>query len=127
MTEESATRPSITVKGEVILVAVFSVVAAACHAWMILEFPAAYVKGEHTLPSVLMALTMWLGQALWVTMDRRRHGLLMGAWRYAVLLTGPFAVAWYIILQYRLRALYLIPLALIPYAFVLGLPLLIVL
>jgi len=72
-----------------------------------------------------MDVVIWLGQALWMAMDRNRHGLRMGRWRYGVIFFGPAAVAYYILLQYRLRALYLLPLATVPYAFVLGLPFLI--
>ena len=122
MATPAAPPPSTTVKSEWILVVIVSLVAAALHLWAFLQYPAATVEGRPSLPSILMTIVMWLGQALWMAMDRNRHGLRMGRWRYGVIFFGPLAVGFYILVQYRLKALYLLPLAALPYLFVLGLP-----
>ena len=89
MADEAAARPVVSVKSEWVLVGIVSLVAASLHLWEILEFPLAYASGKITLPGTLMAIAVWLGQGLWITMDRRRNGLEVGAWRFYVLLTGP--------------------------------------
>ena len=122
MAEAAPTPPPITVKSEGVVVGVFSAIAVAFHFWDILEFPESYERGQHSLPSILMGLTVWLGQGVWVSMDRRRRGREVGSWRFLVLFLGPLAVWFYIFIEYRSRAILVFLLSLVPYMIVLAFP-----
>ncbi len=78
--------------------------------------PAAYHQGKTTLRTIMGTLVGWFGHALWLSMDRRRRGLEIGGWRFGVIFFGPLAIWLYLTLEYRLRALYLIPLSITIYA-----------
>ena len=78
--------------------------------------PADFVAGRKNFFSIVSGLTWWLGHGIWLSMDRRRRGLEVGRWRYAVIFFGPLAIWAYMALEYRARALYLIPLTLAIYA-----------
>ncbi len=75
----------------------------------------AYRRGSTTLLTIIGTLIGWFGHALWLSMDRKRRGLEVGLWRYGVIFFGPFAIWLYLMLEYRLRALYLIPLSMVIY------------
>lgn len=97
------------------VVASCSAVLIAVELWNQCSNPQAYRRNETTLLSILGTLVGWFGHALWLTMDRRRRGLEIGPWRFGVIFFGPFAIWLYLALEYRLRALYLIPLSLAVY------------
>src|SRR5258706_11856036 len=112
MTERDASLPSssITLRQEWTVILVCAGLVASA------EIAAVLLNHEWvTILSVLSALTSWFGHAVWLSMDRRRRGLEIGAWRFAVIMIGPFAIAFYLLLEYRARALYLIPLQLAVY------------
>ena len=62
-------------------------------------------------------------------MDRKRQGLEVGAWRFWALFFGPAIICLHIVLRYKGRALYLLPIVvavylaigLLPYVAVLAL------
>jgi len=56
------------------------------------------------------------GNALWITMDRRRRGFEVGSWRFATIFLGPAVICVYIILEYKERSLFLLPLVVLTYA-----------
>ncbi len=62
--------------------------------------------------------------AAWISLDRARHGRKAGAWRFFAILFGPLAIWVYLAWQYGLRSMYLIPLSMLIYATVLGVPVL---
>lgn len=83
-------------------------VVAAVIASVLLDDP----REKFRVFEVAANLIWWLGHAVWLSMDRNRRGLESGAWRYAVVFLGPVAIWIYLVVEYRLRALYLIPLSL---------------
>jgi len=106
----------ITVKREWAIVGVFAALCVAAEIIGYFDNPADFRAGRRNFFSVLSGLTWWLGHGVWLSMDRRRRGLDVGCWRYGVLFFGPLAIWTYMILEYRARALYLIPLSLAIYA-----------
>jgi hypothetical protein len=103
--------PSVTLRQEWLVIVICSAAGIAIGLFDCLTNPAAYRRERTTLLSILGTLVWWFGHALWLTMDRRRRGLEVGRWRYGVIFFGPFAIWLYLILEYRARALYLIPLS----------------
>jgi len=69
------------------------------------------------IPAGVVAM---LAQAMWITMDRKRLGLEMGWWRFAAILVGPLAIWMHLLMNYGLRALWLVPLSMVPYLVLLG-------
>lgn len=110
-----AARP-ITVQQEWILIGVFAAICVGTQLLGYFEDPARFVAGKGNFFSVVSALSWWLGHGVWLSMDRRRRGLEMGRWRYGVLFFGVLAIWLYLALEYRSRALYLIPLTCAIYA-----------
>lgn len=104
------TEPAITVRKEWLTIAGFSgAVVAAEIAGILLDDPREKIR----IFEIAANLIGWLGHAVWLSMDRARRGLDTGSgWRYAVIFLGPLAIWFYLILEYRARALYLIPLSL---------------
>ena len=94
-------------------------VAIACFTtFMVLnriEFQDAYREQGQTLWTIAAGITLVLAQGLWITMDRRRQGKEVGWWRFGALFLGPLVVWIYLIVQYRIRSLYLIPLSVLIY------------
>src|ERR1041384_6251443 len=111
MPAETRPTPPTTVRAELIVVGVSVSAVCVFVVWEIVAFPLQLAGGKMTLPGVLGGLSLWLGQALWLTMDRRRRGLDVGRWRYAIIYLGPLVIWTYLLLEYRLKALYLIPLS----------------
>jgi hypothetical protein len=62
------------------------------------------------LLSLLAALVNAFANAMWITMDRKRRGREVGWRRFAAVFFGPPALAVYILLEYRQRALIYRPL-----------------
>jgi hypothetical protein len=104
------TEPTITVRKEWLTIAGFAgAVVAAEIAGILLDDPREKIR----IFEIAANLIGWLGHAVWLSMDRARRGLDTGSgWRYAVIFLGPLAIWFYLILEYRARALYLIPLSL---------------
>jgi hypothetical protein len=123
----AATRPTppTTVKAELIVVGVSVSIVTFFSVWEILAFPLQLAAGHITLPGALGGFSLLLGQGLWLTMDRRRRGLTVGLWRYGAIFLGPLAVWAHLLLEYRLKALYLIPLSCVPYFLIAVIPYLI--
>jgi len=69
-------------------------------------------RGDVDFFSGLAGLIWWFGHALWLSMDRRRRGLEVGAWRFGVVFFGFLAVWLYLLLEYRMKGFLLILLAL---------------
>ena len=69
----------------------------------------AYYEGGTTAMVVVGTIAVTLGQAMWITMDRNRLGLEIGWWRFGAILIGIVFIPLHIIFNYRLRALYLVP------------------
>ena len=118
MTAETRPTPPTTVKAELIVIGVSVSVISFFAVWEILAFPRQLAAGRITLPGVLGGLSLLLGQSLWITMDRRRRGLEVGWWRYGAIYLGPLAIWAYFLLEYRLKALFLIPLSFVPYVLI---------
>ena len=91
-------------------------VGASCGCVMALRvaeylfFPVEYSRGTLTPLTIAEFITMAFAQAGWITLDRRRRDLEVGWWRFGALLLGPIVLWIYFLAEYRLRALYLIPL-----------------
>jgi hypothetical protein len=49
------------------------------------------------------------GNAVWITMDRRRRGLEVGSWRFATIFLGPAVLVVYIVKEYREWTLFIVP------------------
>jgi hypothetical protein len=107
---------SATLRQEWMVIAICSALAIAVEFVNCISDPVAVRRDKTTLLSIVGALLWWFGHALWLTMDRRRRGLEVGRWRYGVIFFGPLAIWLYLVLEYRVRALYLIPLSLAIYA-----------
>ena len=59
--------------------------------------------------SVLAGLMNAFANAMWITMDRKRRGHEVGGWRFGAIFFGPAALCLYIILEYKDRALFYVP------------------
>ena len=70
---------------------------------------------KHTPLGIIGALVALFGQVLWISMDRRRRGLEIGPWRALTIFLGPLAISIYLILEYRIRSLFLIPIVVAVY------------
>jgi hypothetical protein len=105
-----------TLRHEWMLIGIAVLLAAACPIVEAFDSPAEQTRGTLTLWGILGMLIAGVAQVGWISMDRRRRGREVGQWRFAVLLVGPLAIAVYLALEYRLRALYLIPLMIAVYA-----------
>jgi len=100
---------SYTLKQEWLLIAVAAAAVATLLTIDAVTFPQASDRGERTpLTWVAVVLTAFT-HAAWISMDRARRGRTVGAWRFGAILLGPVVLAIYLIAEYRLRALYLIP------------------
>lgn len=102
----------ITVQKEWMAIGIFSALIVAAEVCSFEFEPSDFVHGRNNGFTLVAGLLWWLGHGIWLSMDRRRRGLEMGGWRYAVIFLGPLAIWLYLILEYRQRALYLIPLSL---------------
>ena len=112
----------ITLRQEWLFLAVVGPILAAFVVADALAFPNEFEKGKHTPLSVIGGIAATVAQGVWITMDRRRRGREVGWWRFGSIFLGPLAVWLYLILEYRGRALYLIPLSIAVYVAILGLP-----
>ena len=58
-----------------------------------------------------------LSQGLWITIDLKIRNRPVRGWRFGALFLGPLVIWPYMILTYRMRALWMIPLSLVIYVF----------
>ena len=108
----------VTLRKQWVTIAVFGAFIVMAEVMSYFWDPAEFRQGKRNVFSVVAGLLWWLGHGLWLSMDRRRRGLEMGAWRYAVVLLTPLTIWIYLVLEYRARAAYLIPLSLAIYVLV---------
>jgi len=110
-----------TLRQEFILVGIASAILCVAVAMESAMGPGATTDGSATPVKIMGALACVVGQAGWITMDRKRRGREVGVWRWLAILFGPLAIVIYLALEYRGRALYLIPLCLGIYVAAIGL------
>ncbi|MBI2898911.1 MAG: hypothetical protein HYY17_01890 [Planctomycetes bacterium] len=95
-----------------------AVAVAACYTaelYYLKMLAADPADGRLTLLRWLPRVIGVIGQAVWITIDRRRRGREIGGWWFGIIFLGPL-VAWiYLALEYRARALLLIPLSVVVY------------
>ena len=77
----------------------------------------------HTVPGCFAAVVAAVVQATWISLDRIRLGKEVGWWRFLAIFFGPPVIWVHLILQYRLRALYLIPISILLYGTLVLVPL----
>jgi hypothetical protein len=99
-----------SLRQEWLLIAGLGVLATACLTIDAFTLPKEFGEGTRTPLSWVAVILGALGQGGWITLDRQRRGLEIGYWRFGAILLGPIVISIYLILEYRLRALYLIPL-----------------
>lgn len=92
-----------------ILVAVAIVLASTLVTIDFFTFPRESLRGERTPLTFVAGLIILFTQGAWISMDRRRRGREVGYWRFGAILLGPLVIGIYLILEYRLKALILIP------------------
>ena len=118
-----------TVRQQWIAVAVFSGLMMLCLGLEYWDYPTEVEQGKKTPYDILAMILHSIGCALWISMDRKRRGLEVGKWRTAAVFFGPAVICIYLIVEYKGRALYLLPIvvaiylsvALVPYVAVLAL------
>ena len=114
--------PRPKLKHQWILVGIVVAACSACLTADALAFPAEFGEGQRTPLTFVAMILAALGQGMWITMDRARLGLPVGWWRFGAVLLGPIVIALHLALEYRLRALYLIPLGAVVYGAVVLIP-----
>ena len=98
-----------SLRKEWLLIAVTVAVAGTLLSIDAVTFPKETGRGERTPLGFVAALVLIFSQAAWISMDRNRRGLPVGLWRFGAVLLGPIVIGIYLLAEYRLRALYLIP------------------
>ncbi len=102
-----------TLREEFIVVAIASTAAMLCFGaelWNFFEQTKARGTPQHApMFSFLGMIFIAFGNAAWISLDRKRRGKPVGGWRFAAIFLGPIAVCLYIILEYRDRAIFLLP------------------
>lgn len=104
-----------TVEQQWVLVAVIALIVSGCLTADYVTFPKETRQGQRTPLSVVAGIVAALGHAMWISMDRKRRGLEVGKWRFGAIFLGPFVIALYLAWEYKLRALYLIPVLVLVY------------
>jgi hypothetical protein len=82
----------ITVQQEWVVIGISSGVVVALSILGCIFDRAAFLREKPSTFSILQTLAWWLGHGVWLSMDRRRRGLEMRGWRYAVIFLGPLAI-----------------------------------
>jgi len=98
-----------TLRSQWILIAVFGAITSACLTVDVLAFPKDFEQGNRTPLTWVAGIVTAIGHGLWITMDRNRRGREIGWWRFGAIFLGPVAISLYLMHEYGLRALYLIP------------------
>ncbi len=104
-----------TLVQEWMLIGAVSGFVVLCLSVSIALFPEATQEGRRTPATIVAGLAMVFGQVGWISMDRKRRGRDVGAWRFLAVFCGPLPIWLYLALEYRIRALYLIPLSIAIY------------
>ena|SRR5436190_23885227 len=79
-------------------------------------------QGKTKAYEVIATIVNGIGCSLWIAMDRKRRGQEPGILRWAGLFIGPAAVCLQILLDYKGRALHLLPIVVAIYLAVVLLP-----
>jgi hypothetical protein len=102
-----------TLREEFLVVAFASTAAMVCFSvdvWNYYEMLKTRGVGQHPpMFSFLGMLFIAFGNAAWISLDRKRRGKAVGGWRFAAIFLGPIAICVYIIVEYRDRAIFLLP------------------
>lgn len=109
-----------TLRQEFIVIAICAIILGAAVAMEVVLSPGGKSDGSAVPFKVIGGIAALVGQAGWITMDRKRRGREVGVWRWAAILCGPFAICLYLALEYGGKALYLIPLCLAIYIVAIG-------
>lgn len=109
-----------TLHHQCILVGVVAGIIVLCLSSSLILFPEATAQDRNTPGTILAGLATAFGQVGWISMDRRRRGHEVGPWRFFALFCGPLAIWTYLALEYRSRAVYLIPLSFLVYVATFG-------
>jgi hypothetical protein len=110
-----------TLRHEWTFLIVMILVIAASIALQALVFPEALLQGQTNPLSIVGGLSLWLAHAGWISLDRRRRGHEVGAWRFFAIFFGPLAIWAYLVIEYRLKGLALVWLSLGAYVLAYGL------
>jgi len=97
----------------------FMMLCIGLEAW---DYAAELEQGKTTPYAIIAAIINSIGCSLWIAMDRKRRGQEPGALRWAGLFLGPAAVCLQILLDYKGRALVLLPIVVAVYLAVVILP-----
>lgn len=97
----------------IVIVLGLIMVCLGVDAW---HFPLQTAKGDNTPLVFVAGILHMLGCGIWITMDRKRRSLEVGKWRFAAIFLGPIAICCYLILEYKARALLLLPVLVALYA-----------
>lgn len=102
-----------TLREEFIVVAIASTLAMLCFGVEVWNFyEEMKIRGTPRQAPLLTFLGMMFiafGNAAWISLDRKRREKPVGGWRFAAIFLGPIAICLYIILEYRDRAIFLLP------------------
>lgn len=98
----------VALRQERVLVVVGALLFAAAVTAEGVLYPEATKTGEATPLTFIGSAVAILAHGLWVTMDLKRRGRPVGAWRFGAFLLGPFAVIAYLAKEYPERRMRLI-------------------
>jgi tetratricopeptide (TPR) repeat protein len=108
---------------QAILTGGFAALVAAEIAAGFAFFPSHFLAGGVNAYEVLVAITIMAGSAAAVSADRVRRGREIGAWRFLAFFFPPVAIPAYVAVEYRARAIWLAPAALLAAALPVAVPL----
>src|SRR3954469_18036618 len=100
---------SASLKKEWLLIGIAAAVVAALLTIDMVTFPEESARGQRTPLTFVAVIVTAFTHGAWITLDRNRRGRTVGIWRFGAILLGPIAIGIYLLAEYRLRALYLIP------------------
>lgn len=107
--------PPFTIRHQWALLAIVGLLLSASCAAQLAAFPEQIAGNRVTAFHFVDFILFGLAHAGWISLDRRRRGLDVGAWRLAAILLGPLAIWAYLLREYRLKALLFIPLSALLY------------
>lgn len=110
-----------TLRAEVLLVLGISVAVMLCLGWQRWIDPDEPRIRTHLFDSI-GGLLAAIGNVVWISMDLRRRRREVGMWALASFFCGPAVLAVYIILEYRERAFFLLPILVAVYGVTMFLP-----
>jgi hypothetical protein len=84
----------------------FMMLCIGLEAW---DYSAELEQGKTTPYAIIAGILNSIACSLWIAMDRKRRGQEPGSLRWAGLFLGPAAVCVQILLDYKGRALFLLP------------------